>query len=225
MDVDLTKEEVRVIGCLMEKSVTTPDQYPLTLNALTNACNQKSSREPVMQLEQGVVQRTTRQLEDKYLLTVKEGFKAGVEKYSQRLCNTQMATLKFPPPEFAVVTLLMLRGAQTPGELRSRAGRLYAFADNQEVVDTLTRLMEREGGPVVARLPRKPGRQDHEYMHLFAGEIESVAAEESSAVSQPRGQSRIDQLEARIDVLERALLSLADKLGEDVTLENPIPSE
>jgi len=225
VDADLSPEEARVIGCLMEKSVTTPDQYPLTLNALTNACNQKSSRDPVMQLDPGKVQHTVRQLEQKRLIRVTEGAKAGVEKYSQRLCNTMMAKLQLTPPDFAVVTLLLLRGPQTPGELRARAGRLHAFEDNQEVVDTLARLMTWEGGALVARLPRRAGRQDHEYAHLFSGEIESVPAEIVPAASQPRAASRVDQLEARVAALELALQSLAEKLGEDVELTQGVSAD
>lgn len=215
MDIHLTPEEVRVIGCLMEKSVTTPDQYPLTLNGLSAACNQKSSRNPVMHMEQGTVQHTVRQLEQKYLISVREGAKVGVEKYTQRLCNTTMATLQFAPPEFAVITLLLLRGPQTPGELRSRSGRLYAFADHQEVVDTLQRLIDWESAALVARLPRKAGRQDHEYAHLFSGDVASVALD-AAPVSPSRAPSRLDQLEARIETLERSLKSLAAGLGEDL---------
>lgn len=216
MDINLTPEEARVIGCLMEKSVTTPDQYPLTLNALTNACNQKSSRDPVMQLEQGTVQHTTRQLEQKYLISIREGAKTGVEKYAQRLCNTMMAKLKFSPPEFAVITLLLLRGPQTPGELRARSGRLYEFADNSEVMQTLKRLMEWEHEPLVARLPRKAGRQDHEYAQLFSGELESVPMDPGAAEAAAYGTSRIDQLEARVEALEKSLRALADSLGESL---------
>lgn len=219
MNINLSPEEVRVIGCLMEKAATTPDQYPLTLNALTNACNQKSSREPVMNLEQGVVQRTIRQLADQHLVSIREGARAGVEKYSQRLCNTQLSKLKLSPAEYAVVTLLLLRGPQTPGELRSRSGRLHAFADNSEVAGTLRGLMERADGAVVARLPRKPGRQDHEYMHLFAGEIDSAPEEvESRAAVNATRQDRVSALEQRIERLESALITLADKLGESVDL-------
>lgn len=216
MNLLLAPEEVRVIGCLMEKAVTTPDQYPLTLNALTSACNQKSSREPVMSLEPGQVQRTVRQLEEKYLVSIREGARAGVEKYSQRLCNTQMSELKFSPAEYAIVTLLLLRGPQTPGELRSRAGRLHTFADGAEVVATLAGLMDREAGAVVARLPRKPGRQDHEYMHLFAGEIESVA--EDMAQRPTTSASGRSNLEQRVEQLERELTALAARLGESVNL-------
>ena len=167
---NLTANEARVIGCLMEKSVVTPDQYPLTLNALTNACNQKSSRNPVMSLEQGMVQRTARDLQAKNLVRAKENFKSGVEKYVQCFCNTHLGDLQFDPPQFAIVCLLLLRGAQTPGELRARSGRLHSFADNAAVVDALTGSdAEREGNPLVVKLPRTPGRKDAEYMHLFSG--------------------------------------------------------
>ena len=205
----------------MEKAVTTPDQYPLTLNALTNACNQKSSRDPVMSLDQGMVARAARQLEDKALISSSEG-KSNVVKYTQRMCNTLLSELQFTEAEYAVVCLLILRGPQTPGELRTRSGRLYTFEDNEEVKAVLKALMEREGGPVVARLPRKSGRKDHEYMHLFAGEIESVAEEtgiavRSSAVSHKH--DRIAQLEARVGQLERVLSDLAARLGEEINLD------
>lgn len=215
MNIELTAEEARVIGCLLEKAVTTPDQYPLSLNALTNACNQKSSRDPVMSLTQGTVQRTTRQLEDKFLLSTTEGM--NVEKYTHRLCNTALSVCQFTEPEYAIVTLLLLRGLQTPGELRSRSGRLYSFADNREVADSLTTLMAREDGAIVARLPRKQGSQDHEYMHLFAGEIDSVA-EEVDAQRAPAREDRTAALERRIDDLENALISLAERLGEELDL-------
>ena len=106
---DLTANECRVIGCLLEKSVTTPDQYPLTLNALTNACNQKSSREPVMNLSQGAVQNTVRLLEEQHLLRVEDNFKRGTEKYSHRFCNTSFSELQFDAAQYAIVTLLLLR--------------------------------------------------------------------------------------------------------------------
>jgi len=204
-----------VLGSLLEKAVTTPDQCPLTLNALTAACNQKSNRDPVMSLDQGVVQRTTRQLEEKYLLSRIENYKSSVEKYTQRLCNTQLSELQFNEAEYAIICLLMLRGPQTPGELRSRSGRLHVFDSNQEVDQVLDGLIEREGGPVVARLPRTSGRMDSEYAHLFSGEIESVP-KMADATTQPRRESRVDHLEKRVDALERALISLAEQLGENI---------
>ena len=217
----LSPEEIRVIGCLMEKAVTTPDQYPLTLNALTNACNQKSSRDPVMSLDQGIVERAARQLEEKALISSGQG-KSSVTRYTQRLCNTLLSELQFDEAEYAVVTLLLLRGAQTPGELRSRSGRLHTFDDNEDVKATLNALLNREGGPVVARLARRSGRKDHEYTHLFAGEIDSVS-EESSVADRSSASShkldRIARLEQRVGKLEHALRDLAKRLGEEVDLD------
>ncbi len=183
MNIELTLNETRVLGCLMEKSITTPDQYPLTLNALTNACNQKSSRYPVLSLEMGLVQRTARQLEEKHLLSSKENFASRVEKYTQRLCNTPFAEFQFSAEEFAVMCLLLLRGPQTPGELRTRSARLHSFADNGEVAQTIQALIDREGGSLIARLPRTAGRKDSEYAHLLAGAIEPAPANKAAAAN------------------------------------------
>lgn len=214
---ELDTKEARVIGCLIEKSVVTPDQYPLTLNALTNACNQKSSRDPVMSLSQGEVQHTIRTLESKHLVQTAENFKSRTEKYKQRFCNTRYSDLQFSPGELAVVCLLLLRGAQTPGELRSRSGRLHTFADNAEVVVVLEGLIEREGGPLVVKLPRTPGRKDSEYMHLFCGpvDVEAHVAEASAARPAAASQrSGIAELTERVDRLEAELEELKKKLGE-----------
>jgi hypothetical protein len=195
----------------MEKSVITPDQYPLTLNALTNACNQKSGRDPVMSMEQGVVQRTVRDLEAKHFVRIEENFKSRVEKYVQRFCNTRFSDYQFDPAQFAIVCLLLLRGAQTPGELRARSGRLHAFADNQAVVDALTGLIEREGGPLVVRLPRAPGRKDPEYMHLFSGPVDALqhAAEEAAASArQSRERISVTELAERVSALETEVAEL-----------------
>ena len=143
---ELDASEARVIGCLIEKSVVTPDQYPLTLNALTNACNQKSSRDPVMNLSQGTVQNTVRLLEEQHLLRVEDNFKRGTEKYSHRFCNTQYSELQLDPAQYAIVCLLLLRGPQTPGELRARSPRLHEFADNAEVAIALERRWRRSVG-------------------------------------------------------------------------------
>ena len=204
----------------MEKAVTTPDQYPLTLNALTNACNQKSSRQPIMNLEQGDVQNSCRLLKDRHLVIAEEIFRNNSEKYSQRLCNTLLGEYKFNPGEYAIVCLLLLRGPQTPGELRSRSGRLHSFDDNQQVVDTLKGLMERDGDPAVARLPRKAGRQDHEYAHLFAGDVESSPEEATVARRAPISDraEEISQLHNRVSILEKALTDLAARLGEEIDL-------
>jgi uncharacterized protein YceH (UPF0502 family) len=215
LTLDLTDNEARVIGCLMEKSVTTPDQYPLTLNALTNACNQKSARAPVMSLNQGTVQHTLRELERKHLVRVDENFKRGVEKYTQRLCNTSFSELQFDPAQFAIVCLLLLRGPQTPGELRAHSGRLNEFVDNNAVVAALESLIEYAGDALVVKLPRTPGRKDSEYMHLLSGEVDLAAYAQKAEVAQASGDSArggMAQLEQRISELEAQVAELKSRL-------------
>ena len=214
MDIELTPNEARVIGCLMEKSVITPDQYPLSLNALVNACNQKSSREPVVSLDPGVVERTVKDLIAKQLVMTQE-FGSRVEKYQQRFCNTHFAEMKFSPAEFAVVCLLLLRGPQTPGELKAHSGRLHEFADG-EAEATLESLLTRADGPFVARLPREPRRKDHAYVHLFGGAVESAPKEsraEGSAEAPAARPSALASLEARVEKLEQELAALKQALG------------
>ena len=212
---NLTANEARVIGCLMEKSVVTPDQYPLTLNALTNACNQKSSRDPIMSLEQGMVQRTVRDLQAKHLVRAEENFKSGVVKYKQRLCNTHFGDYQFDPPQFAIVCVLLLRGPRTPGELRAHSGRLHTFADNAAVVNALTGLIEREGNPLVVKLPRTAGRKDAEYMHLFSGPIDVEAhASQAQAVAATGASERVSvsDLAQRVSRLEAEVAELREQL-------------
>ncbi len=225
MNTLLSPEEIRIIGCLMEKSVTTPDQYPLTLNALTNACNQKSSRQPVMNLEPGEVQRICHQLKERRMIRIEENFKSNTEKYSQLFCNVMLGKNQFDPAEYAIICLLLLRGPQTPGELRSRSGRLHSFDDNQQVVDSLDALMALDSGAIVARLARQAGRKDHEYTHLFAGDVESVAEDvaidsrvSTAAKTQTMNNQELDQLKTRVAVLEKALTELAGRLGEELDL-------
>jgi uncharacterized protein YceH (UPF0502 family) len=213
LDIRFTPNEARVMGCLMEKSVITPDQYPLSLNALVNACNQKSSREPVLSLDPGVVQRTVNDLiEKQHVMT--QTFGTRVDKYQQRFCNTQFALVKFSPAEFAVICLLLLRGPQTPGELKAHSGRLHEFANPEEVDATLESLMSRADGPFVARLPREPRRKDHAYAHLFGGPIESAPAEPVMRdAPRPRADDALAALEQRVADLERQLAELKQALG------------
>ena len=213
--IELNDMEARVIGCLIEKSIVTPDQYPLTLNALTNACNQKSSREPVMSLTPGEVQHTIRELENKHLARTDENFKSRVEKYAQRFCNTRYSDLKFSDGELAIVCLLLLRGPQTPGELRSRSGRLHRFEDNAEVVQTLAALAEREPYPLVVKLPRTPGRKDSEYMHLFSGPVDVEAHVAQAGAARPAASPRggVAELTERVERLEAEVAELKQQLG------------
>ncbi|MEM7276767.1 MAG: DUF480 domain-containing protein [Pseudomonadota bacterium] len=218
MITELNEVEARVIGCLIEKSVVTPDQYPMTLNALTNACNQKSSRNPVMALTQGEVQSTVRQLEYKHLVRTDENFKSRAEKYTQRFCNTPYSDLKFSEAELAIICLLLLRGPQTPGELRSRSGRLHTFEDNAEVSSTLDSLMQREDGALCVKLPRSPGRKDSEYMHLFSGPVDIQAHTDQASVKKVAshsGKSNVGELLERVSQLEIEVASIKKQLGID----------
>jgi hypothetical protein len=208
---ELNENEARVIACLIEKSIVTPDQYPMTLNALTNACNQKSSRDPVMSLSQGEVQHTIRMLEEKHLARTEENFKSSTEKYSQRFCSTRYSDYQFDSAQVAIVCLLLLRGPQTPGELKARSGRLHNFADNAEVVVALEGLANCECDALLVKLPRTAGRKDSEYMHLFSGPIDL-----ESYASQPRApkplagsaQSSVAELTERIEKLEAEVAEL-----------------
>ncbi len=212
----LTAVEARMIGCLMEKSVLTPDQYPLTLNALTNACNQKSSRNPVMSLEKGEVQRTARILGTKHLVRTEENFKSGVDKYLQRFCNTHLSDYRFDPAQFAVMCVLLLRGPRTPGEIRANSGRLHPFEDNDAVVSTLNSLMEWDGDPLVVKLPRMPGRKDAEYMHVFFGPIDLEAHASQAQATMASGSSErvsMTDLAERVSTLEEEVAELKAQLG------------
>ena len=203
MNIELSATEARVIGCLLEKEITTPDQYPLSLNALTNACNQKTNREPVLELSEATVQQAVDSLMKKYLVSDKSaGYGGRVTKYKHRFCNTEFGSLKFSKQEFGIVCVLLLRGPQTPGELRSRTNRLCEFADAAQVESTLQGLMTREDGPFIARLHRAAGARESRYAHLFSGIIESVSEPEEvfQAVAEggPSLSQRVALLEERI---------------------------
>lgn len=217
---NLSAEEARIIGCLIEKSIVTPDQYPLTLNSLTNACNQKSGRNPVMNLTKGEVQRITRLLSGKNLLRINENFKSSVEKYSQLLCNTRYNEFKFDDGQLALVCVLLLRGAQTPGELRTHCRRLFEFPDNDSVKASLDSLVNHERGPLVTQLPRTPGRKDSEYMHRFSGEVavtEIAAADNARPAVAPaaRKVANTSGLAERVTILERQVAELRQMLGKE----------
>ena len=172
MKYELTATEARVIGCLLEKQVTTPEQYPLSVNGVVTACNQKTNREPVMNLSESDVQAQLDNLVKRHFLRTVSGFGNRVTKYEQRFCNSEFGNLKLSAAEVAVITTLLLRGAQTPGELRSRASRMYEFSDMAEVESTLENLATREDGPYVIRLAREPGKRESRYMHLFCCEFD-----------------------------------------------------
>jgi uncharacterized protein YceH (UPF0502 family) len=215
MRIELDSLEARVIGCLIEKQVTTPDQYPLSLNYLVSACNQKSNREPVMNLDEPTVQRTLDALSRKHLILERSGFGSRVPKYQHLFCNTEYGSLKFSPQELAIVCELLLRGPQTPGELRSRATRMARFTDVSEVEAVLQGLLEREPGPLVAKLAREPGRRDSRYMQLFGGEPppESLMADATPDETAPHPLDG-ETLASRVARLEEELRELRAELAE-----------
>jgi uncharacterized protein len=193
MNIEISANEARVIGCLIEKEITTPDQYPLSLNALTNACNQKTNRDPVVDWSEAVVQQAVDSLMKKYLVSDKSaGYGGRVTKYKHRFCNTEFGSLKFSKQELGIICVLLLRGPQTPGELRSRTNRLCEFADADAVESTLKGLMAREDGPFIARLPRAAGARESRYAHLFCGVIES-APETQEPPDAPAGAATLSQ--------------------------------
>ncbi|WP_312670724.1 YceH family protein [Pseudescherichia sp.] len=206
MKILLSPAEARIIGCLLEKQVTTPEQYPLSLNAVVSACNQKTNREPVMSLGDAEVQDLLDALVKRHYLRNVSGFGNRVTKYEQRFCNSEFGNLKLSSGETALVTTLLLRGAQTPGELRMRAARMHEFADVPEVEKTLDTLAAREDGPFVVRLPREPGKRESRYMHLFSGE----AAPEATPAE--HGDAQPDDLAARVTVLESEVAELKQRL-------------
>jgi hypothetical protein len=211
----LDPNEARVIGCLLEKERTTPEQYPLSLHALTAACNQKSSRDPVMTLDESTVQQTLDKLAKQGLVIDKSGFGSRVTKYRHRFCNTEFGTLKFSDQELAVVCVLLLRGPQTPGELRTRTERLHRFGDVHEVEATLEQLMNRDDGPFVIRLAREPGRREARFAHLFGGApAEADEAESAAAPDTPAGSTaqHIERLETMIETLRGEVADLRERL-------------
>ena len=207
MKYQLSATEARVIGCLLEKQVTTPEQYPLSVNAVTMACNQKTNREPVMNLGEHEVQDILDELVKRHYLRTVSGFGNRVTKYEQRFCNSEFGDLKLSAAEVAVITTLLLRGAQTPGELRTRASRMHEFADMQEVEQTLDGLATRGDGPYVVRLAREPGKRESRYMHLFSGEVDT-----STVLADSAAPAAHDSLAARVEALEEEVAGLKQRL-------------
>jgi uncharacterized protein len=217
MNIQLSPIEARVIGCLIEKQVTTPDQYPLSLNALVNACNQKSNRDPVMTADEAAIQTALDHLIRKHLVIEKSGFGSRVPKYQHRFCNTEFGPLKFTPQELAIVCELLVRGPQTPGELRARAARMAAFSEVGQVEAALETLSSRADGPFVVRLPREPARRESRYAHLFSGAVTtpSLVAEESitgPSMPSPPAPSRLERLEEEVRQLKEELKHIKARL-------------
>ena len=208
MHIELTPPQARVIGCLLEKEITTPAQYPLSLSALTTACNQKSSREPVMQLSDTEVQQIVDGLIKKHLVSDRGGFGSRVTKYKHRFANVGFGSLEFSSQEIGLLCLLLLRGPQTPGERRNRSNRLCHFDDVSETEAVLQGLAERSDGPFVIRLAREPGRREVRYAHLF-GDVPAESAAAAATENRPHPREEEGQ---RIAQLEELVLELKDSL-------------
>jgi len=203
--LQLTDVEARVLGALIEKDITTPDYYPLSLNALVNACNQKNNREPVMNLDENAVRDALSSLQEKRLAGPAGGADSRVTKYEHRL----QEVFNFDRRETALVCVLLLRGAQTPGELRGRTERMYRFETLDDVQSGLQKLMDRQ--PPLARvLPRHPGTKESRYLHLFSGDIASDYMPTTTTPARPSG----DELRLRVASLENEVASLRSEVAE-----------
>ena len=207
----LSEVETRVLGSLVEKELTTPDYYPLSLNALVNACNQKSNRDPVMNLDENAVSQALRRLEKEGLAGPADGMDNRVTKFEHRL----QEAFNFDRREVAILCELLLRGPQTPGELRSRAERMHRFDDLGQVQSTLQRLSQREP-PVVKMLPRQPGTKETRYAHLFSGDVQIQGPEatpERAVTHSTADDERIARLEKEVSSLQNEVANLKQQLA------------
>lgn len=211
MQLQLSMEQQRVIGCLLEKQSTTPEHYPLSLNALTNACNQKSNRAPVVNYTEEQVQITVDELISMRLVTVNEGLSGRVNKYDHRFCNTEFSHLQFDQQQRAIICLLLLRGAQTPGELKTRSSRLADFARIDDVEKSLEQLIQSNH---VKKMPRESGKRDCRYIHLFADQSSvNEASLEAQTHTDDIKNTELNELLAEIDELKVQLKQIKAHLG------------
>lgn len=210
MELTLTGNEVRVLGSLIEKDITTPDYYPMSLNALVNACNQKSNRDPFMQLDENAVRDALAALQERHLAGPAGGADSRVTKYEHR---TQ-ERFNFTRPETAVLCVLLLRGPQTPGELRGRTERMFRFETLDDVQSALQKLMQRDP-PLVKVLPRQPGTKEYRYVHLLAGDVAGAEFPEPAAAApsrNPADAERWARLEEEVSALRREVGEVKDQL-------------
>ena len=204
--------QLRILGSLMEKQVTTPDQYPLSLNALTNACNQKSNRDPVVNYEQGEVQIAIDALINQAMVIDSSDFNSRSAKLQHRFCNTEFSDRQFNKQEFAIICLLFLRGPQTPGELKSRSGRLCQFENSAEVESCLKNLSDKAGVQYVQQLPREPGKRESRFSHCFSEHVSQTVTAEFEALPQVI-ESNNKELEEKVGYLEDKVIDLESRLA------------
>lgn len=227
--ITLSPEQCRIIGVMLEKETTTPEQYPLSLNSITTACNQKSNRDPVMSLTESDVQNVVDELVQANQLMVDQKASTRVNKYFHRFCNTEFGSLQFTPQQRAIICLLFLRGPQTPGELRTRSTRLADFADVSEVENALTQLQDLNGDVLVKKLAREPGKRESRYVHLLSDCDTSFSQVEATppANTQPDNTllnpidnesniqltQRVIELEQQVIELEQQVASLTEQVA------------
>jgi uncharacterized protein YceH (UPF0502 family) len=208
MTIILSPEQCRVIGVLLEKETTTPEQYPMSLNALTNACNQKSNREPVLSLSEAKVQNIVDELTASNQVTDQGAFSGRVAKYSHRFCNTEFGALQFTPQQRAIICVMLLRGPQTPGELRTRTNRLADFANVNEVEAALEQLKNLKGDEFVMKLAREPGKRESRYAHLFTSQEYTPSNESEPSIITPT-----NDMHARVALLEEQVANLTEQVN------------
>jgi len=211
--ITLSANQCRVIGVMLEKETTTPEQYPLSLNAITIGCNQKSNREPVTSFSESDVQNLIDELVDMDQLMIDRKASARVNKYFHRFCNTEFGNLKFTPQQRAIICVLFLRGPQTPGELRTRTNRLADFTDVSEVETTLNQLQDLNGKELVKKLAREPGKRDSRYIHLLADISEVNLSDSNFLQADNTSMSNQSKLEQRILELENKVAELSEQVS------------
>jgi len=211
--ITLSAEQCRIIGVMLEKETTTPEQYPLSLNGITTGCNQKSNREPVMSLAESDVQNIVDELVQMNQLMVDHKASSRVNKYFHRFCDTEFGSLKFTSQQRAIICVLFLRGPQTPGELRTRTSRLADFADVSEVESALIQLQDLNGQTLVKKLEREPGKRESRYLHLFSDIDENSLAELSSNQADVAPSEKQTQLAQRVTELEQQVASLTEQVA------------
>jgi len=210
--ITLSAEQCRIIGVMLEKETTTPEQYPLSINGITTACNQKSNRDPVMSLSESEVQNSVDELVKMNLLMIDHKASGRVSKYIHRFCDTEFGDLKFTTQQRAIICLLLLRGPQTPGELRTRSNRLADFADVNEVEKALNQLQNLNNQTLVKKLEREPGKRESRYVQLFSDLDDSYVVEASVTQTAVASSESNDQLLQRVTALEQQVATLTEQV-------------
>ncbi|TWX74156.1 YceH family protein [Colwellia sp. C1TZA3] len=211
--ISLSAEQCRVIGVMLEKETTTPEQCPLSINSITLGCNQKSNRDPVMSLAENEVQNVVDELVQMNQLMLDHQASSRVNKYFHRFCNTEFGNLQFSAQQRAIICLLFLRGPQTPGELRTRTNRLADFADVSEVETALNQLQNLNNQTLVKKLEREPGKRESRYVHLFSDLDESDLAESNVTQAENIASASDHQLTQRVTALEQQVAALTAQMA------------